>query len=535
MRVSLEDEDWKRTEQELKLYPRDRITTGTNAHAVLRFFDGTFARMDENTNVKIIESDKGEEKSEISLLLESGKLWIATPPKKIFTGSIVRTISTNWFRSDFASSAEVVVKDRSLVVFSEDGIGSTVDIIGMDQPIVIGEGQLLSLPEDMDSKSDPYAYRSALDPRAVLSAFVEGSRELFSENIVVPDTDEEPDIVDDEETPSDEEYISVSQPKDQDILQTATAEVKGNIGESVVDVQVNGYGATISEETGLFSLELALPDRNEIDITVEAIAEDGEVLETVLITVYRDLQPPNPPTIISPAKDGETYQTQQERIEIIGEAPPEAIGIIVNDYRLQFFQPGDETWKYLASTELDNYQFGENVFEAVAIKKGGLKSEPVSITVILGGDTEGVIGSPEEDIDGEEETDDTEDTMETDDEEEVPPPEEDDVSGFPNNAPLAPGTLFVRSPAPGHKYVAEGIEFNELLLEGAAPVGTKSMWVNNYKLRLFEPEKGFWNYIASTKLGTMKRGENEYVITARDKDNMIIDRVTYTIVFNPRG
>ena len=534
VRVSLEDEEWKRTEQELKLYPGDRITTGTNANASLRFFDGTFVRLDEQSNVKIIESDKREEGSKITLHLETGSFWIATPPAKIYTGSILRTITTNWFSSDFASSAEVIVKDRSLVVFSEDTIGSSVNIIGIDAQIVIGEGQLLSLPEDIDSNSDPYAYRSALDPRAMLSAFVEESRTEYGKykDISVSDDEDERDAPigpNGDEVPTKDEFINVTEPKNQDILQTATTNVKGTVSESVADVQINGYSAAINEETNIFSLELALPDKDEVDITAEAIAENGEILETVLITVFRDLQPPEPPTFISPAKNGETFQTQQERIEIIGEAPADAVGIIVNDYRLQFFQPGDETWKYLATTELDNLRYGENIFEAVAIKKGGLRSEPMSITVILGGDTEGVVDRPDD-----EEIDEIEVIEEIEDEEEVSAPEEDDVTDLPNNAPLAPGTLFVRSPAPGLKYTAEGPEQSELLIEGTAPVGSYSIWVNDYRLRLFEPAKGFWNYIADTKIGTLKRGENLYEIIARDKDSKIIDRVTYTIIFNPR-
>jgi len=69
----------------------------------------------------------------------------------------------------------------------------------------------------------------------------------------------------------------------------------------------------------------------------------------------------------------------------------------------------------------------------------------------------------------------------------------------------------------------------ELLIEGSVPPGTQSMWVNDYQLRLYSPGKTFFNYIASTALNTLKRGENPYVIVARDKEGMILDRMTYTI------
>ncbi len=57
--------------------------------------------------------------------------------------------------------------------------------------------------------------------------------------------------------------------------------------------------------------------------------------------------------------------------------------------------------------------------------------------------------------------------------------------------------------------------------------------MNDYRLQLFESGKGYWNYIAATELGTMKRGRNEYRIVARDKANRILDRVTFVIEFRP--
>ena len=59
------------------------------------------------------------------------------------------------------------------------------------------------------------------------------------------------------------------------------------------------------------------------------------------------------------------------------------------------------------------------------------------------------------------------------------------------------------------------------------------MWVNDYQLQLYVAGKTFWNYIANTEYGNLKRGKNIYVIVTRNAKNEILDRVEYTVTYNP--
>lgn len=103
-----------------------------------------------------------------------------------------------------------------------------------------------------------------------------------------------------------------------------------------------------------------------------------------------------------------------------------------------------------------------------------------------------------------------------------------DETLLPNNVPLLPGTLIVTNPTPGTHHTATGSEF---LLEGATPTITDSVWVNGYRLQLYVHGKTFWNYIAATKYGTLKRGTNAYRINARNDKGEIIDSMTYTVEY----
>ncbi len=190
----------------------------------------------------------------------------------------------------------------------------------------------------------------------------------------------------------------------------------------------------------------------------------------------------------------------------MGTAPDGAAGIQVNDYKLQLFKRGDKTWKYLAAVEFKNLQYGENKFDAFALSEDGSKSDAVTLTVVV--EQPGTSSAPAASSGS-------------------------NVVSTPilNNDPLEPGTLTITGPSTGEPFAASGT--GELLIEGKSPRGASTLWVNDYQLRLFEPKKGFWNYIASTKLGTLKRGANTYVIVARNDKGEVIDRVTYIINFQP--
>lgn len=513
VRVSLDGGEFKEADHNVKLYAGDKVSTTGNTAASLQFFDGSFIRLAEHTDVLITESKESTNQSQLSLQLENGTIWLKTADAKTFTGSIARHVGTNSYSAEFPSGTEAIVKNSVLTVFTGDGIGATVAIRGSKESVYIGEGQSFVLGDTQALPEDLYALRSAIDPQAISTPHVSESRNYHAsllssaEAEVAPTTPTEP---------VSNEVLTVSTPTEGSMIYSATVTVEGTANEDVRNVQVNGYGTEVDPATRRFSAEIALPDKDEVPITIEAIGNGGETLAEVIRTVKRDLNPPDKPTFLSPAAEGETYRTPATRLEIRGTAPEGTVGIIVNDYRLQFFEPGDTTWSYLANVAFDNLEYGENTFEAIAINQSGLKSEPARMTIIIGEGEEGIVSSEDEG-------------------EDTPPAEEvdPDPGTLPDNDPLAPGTLSITGPSANSTSHNTGEV--ELLIEGYAPPGTENMYVNDYRLRLFEPRKGIWNYIASVNLGTMKRGQNMYTITARNEAGQIIDQVRYVINFNPRN
>ena len=509
VRVSVNGGEWNRTGQELKLYAGDRIATDAGSHAVLRCFDGTMARLDGGTSVTVLTSQSGEKNAEIALQIDAGTIWIETASQPAEAEDIDRFIHTALLLIRLPDGTEAIVSDHTLNIFDSVEIGAEVTAAGNKQTAIVGEGQSFVLPAGSVPTGDLYAFRSALDLQAPPATFLQESRDQA--RTLVAQVQE---ASGGQTAPVD--ILMVTEPAQGAAVRSSTINVRGRIDLArVALVRVNGYEAAIDKMTGAFSLELTLPDDNESTVTIEAVDAAGQVLADAVRTIAREVHPPSQPHFLQPASDGQVYQTQRERIEIVGSAPPEAIGIVVNDYRLRFFEPGDEEWTYLASMELQNLAAGENVFTAVAIDAEGLKSEPVTMTIVLGGATEGVVGGGE-DV-GNEGT------------------EQLDPATLPTNDPLQPGTITVTAPSAGEEHVATTPEESELLIEGAVPQGTYSVWVNNYRLQLFKPGKTYWNYIASMELGTMHRGRNAYEIVARDAEGQILDRLTYVIRFTPRS
>ncbi len=528
VQVALDGGEWKRAEQEIKLFPGDQVQTAANAGAALTFFDGTFVRLADESAALIVESTEGENASAIELRLDRGSAWVAVPSPEAFTGTITRTIATPLLRADLTTRTEALVADRSLTVFDGDGPGAEVRVAGVRDPVLVGEGQVLVLPADPAAAEDLYAFRTPLDPRAMASPFLEESRAQYQSHwrtdtpaAAAPASDDDAETADVPSALPGDTLLSVTSPEDGEFIATATVAVKGMTAATVAAVRVNGYGAKLNDTTGAFDIELSLPGSEEVPITVEALDGNGTVVDERALTVRRSLTAPDPPHFLSPAKDGETYQTQRRKLTISGDAPESAVGIIVNDYRLQRFEPGDRAWTYLANLDLGNLKEGENLFTAVAIDAAGRKSEPAFMTIVIGGETEGVIAQSSTGA--------------------LPPrsaaaeePAPIDPATLPQNDPLAPGTISVTAPSAGNQHTAVGTDELEFLIEGTVPQGTQSVWVNDYRLQLFSSGKTYWNYIASTKLNTMKRGTNTYTIVARDSENRILDRFTYTIEFSPR-
>lgn len=493
--VSIEGGDLREA-QDAKLYTGDRVVTNSGGRAQMSFFDGSSLGIDQLSDLTIENSDQGTKSSALALNLQKGQIVWTTPTAQSFSGSITRTVVTPLYTASLPTNTKAVFTEREIQVLSADGIGITVKAKNAKDSVSIGEGQQLSIPDGTIAGS-LYTYRSLLDPMAV--------REAAQFAVTVPGTQTGSGQTVANVTGSGE-IISLTEPTDNQIVKGTTVEVKGTAGPTVQKVRINGYEATIDPEDGSFTQELAVTQGSSMDVLVEGLDGRGVVIGQQHRTVRLQVAKLDAPTITSPAPAGSVYRTQKTKFTISGTAPAGAAGIVVNDYRLQLFKPGDTTWAYLVNKDLGNFQDGTNTITVYAVDAAGGVSSGATITILLEAGTEGVVTGQTASASSEQ-------------------PQVDEKT-LPQNSPTAAGTLSITAPTAGLPYTSTG---SEVLIEGKTSPQTDSIWVNGYKLRLYTAGKTYWNYYAREQYGTLKKGKNTYVVNARDAKGNILDTLTYEI------
>lgn len=493
--VAIEGGLMQRAEDNLKLYPGDKVVTAHNSHATLLYFDGTRVRLDAQTEVTVTESARGTRTSDIGVAVAEGTVWIKSgAPAQ--DGDTDYTVQSGPLELALTSNTEIITTPSLVMVFDADGDGITASVNG--STITVAEGQQLALPADANGAGDLEQYRSAIDPLSLATAFIEESRGVAiagSGTVLAPDR---------------KDVLTITEPADDAVVNGSTVTVAGSVGTLVTAVRINGYDVSV-EEDGAFRRELSLDGQEETDITIEALDENGLVLAKTVRAVSRGertVVTADMPAITEPAATGQTYRTAASEIILRGTAPATAEGIVVNDYRLQLFTKEKGTWSYIASTALGNMQAGDNVYRVSALDAEGNRSDPAIITIVYdpSAPSSGTVSSASPS---------------------VPAVNEDDL---PQNDPLSPGTLRVTGPSAGSSHSTTD---EEILLEGTTAAATASVWVNGYRLQLFEAGGTYWNYIANTDFGNLEPGENTYRIVARDTENRILDTFVYTVTYNP--
>jgi len=496
----------QRAESGLRLYDGDLVKTDAGANATLQFFDGTSVTLDSKSSLMLGDVLQGVESSTIELSVQSGQVFIesgtGTTVNRGLKSKLALSEIPAYTRAVIGRSGEMYEDSEHVVVFATTGPGvmSSVDTGKfMNQEIITGEGQELTLSSAGLAKikegADPYDLRSVLDDKVFSSSLYIYVSE-WQDVVEVAEAPEE-----EQETTVDGELLVIDEPADGSLLDESAVLVKGRVGSRVTVVRVNGYSAELNE--GVFEKEIALPDEEEFSVEVQAEDKDGLNVATKTLELRRDIKPPEPPIITSPARvtiedmaeEREPVPVQADSFEIEGDPPEDAIGIIVNGYRLQKFKPG-KPWSYLVDPELKNVRVGENTYEVIAVDHSGNQSEPVSIVILWKAQ---------------------------------PVPEIPEGEDLPRDegAALYPGSLRVIAPtSDGSQFVTN---LSEVLIEGETHPETHSVSVNGFTLTLYEPGKVTWNYIAKEEYRNFKVGVNRYTVVARNREGMILDVVRYVV------
>ncbi|MBN2307028.1 hypothetical protein JXD20_03515 [Candidatus Peregrinibacteria bacterium] len=137
---------------------------------------------------------------------------------------------------------------------------------------------------------------------------------------------------------------------------------------------VHQYSVT-KANGALYETQWQIPNKTE----GEEVKEEEEKEE-------EEISPTAEVTYINSPNEGKDWETSREPVTITGTTPKNTKSIIVNDYELKKYVPGDPGWSYVAATKYDSLKPGENIYEIYAIDFNDEKKLIDSITITFASD-----------------------------------------------------------------------------------------------------------------------------------------------------
>ena len=247
----------------------------------------------------------------------------------------------------------------------------------------------------------------------------------------------------------------------------------------------------IESEWHLKNLEIFYPqDATQIRRKIEIQTPKPVESTTAEVDIENSIPAPQ---ILSP-QDGAKIPANISMLKIEGTAPAEAAQIMVNDYPLSKYLPGDKKWHYFAAQKFNTLVPGENKYTIVAISRDGKKSAPQTISIFYEG-----LASTE--------------------------------SGTANSKSITLNNVFDFVPPvvtkPGVFQEDPNITYETsasiVTLFGTVDPKTNAIEVNGFKLKKFVPGNTNFSYIANANYGNMKVGDNIFTIKAFGPDNKIAE------------
>lgn len=235
-----------------------------------------------------------------------------------------------------------------------------------------------------------------------------------------------------------------------------------------------------------------------IETTVDLTSVSEEPLDPT------DKTPPAQPQITEPGKNSETVTLAKAEAVIKGTVNADTGAVIINDYELQLYQPGNTNFSYTAKVAYGNLKAGENEYRVYARDKNNNLSEGALITLILPQEVAGAQAQEESDT--------------------------------PSASPLTlteSGGVQITEPNNGEDFTTTETEFD---IKGIVPAGTFKVVVNDYPLSRFEPGKTTWTYKAYKSLGSLAIGQkNTYTVEAFNAEGSWLGRDTITLDVESEG
>jgi len=314
----------------------DEFQLSNDGKAIIHFFDGTIMRADKNADLIIEEINTDPGSYKIRIILLSGNIWF----NKIFKDSgktYISVVSTNIVvGSDNSSIFEVEASDQEAIRVI-NGEQVSVDVLAQDNKEKIVETEKVGIGQEIIFSSKIlekyWQYQSPTVLSAMSDDFKQSSWYLWNLN--------------EDKSPTGFDGVKVS-----------------NTDVGFVDVEPMSLTNTLSEAS-----------------TTSVSTED--VAAPVVLTPAVTLKTPE---LVSVSGGTQTnangfYVISSDTAVIKGKVAG-ATKILVNDFELKKYKPGEEVFYYYANSNYGFMKKGENTYNIFALDMNGNKSSPLVVRVL---------------------------------------------------------------------------------------------------------------------------------------------------------
>lgn len=433
--------EWQPAYSGTKLLLGDSIKTLQGSRLVVQFFNGTVVRLNEDTELSLVELSKRSDREKIALRVDHGSVWVNKMQSENVIESPFEIRTPKMMVHDVGTIFELESGNEEVVRVMRGSVKVTPMPEGKDlslEPINVGVGQEIHLDQAVlmafQKHENPSVLMALNDEFKASDWSIWNSQEdqtptdfASQKNkpvTAVADTTTQtaPTTATDASTPASPvgteiqvgaPTLTLQQPANDHVtVQDGKVAISGTVSAGTVKIVVKQNVGGVTEEYKLqkfkegdttFSYNLSetynniKPGENIYNFYAEdkdgkrnteggllrVTYEKTDAVAADSSTTPATTEPLVAPTVVSfngvPAVNAAT-DVKVSIVKVIGSVRG-AAKMVVNGLTLTKFKPGDTSWTYFANVEGGNLKEGLNEYEAYAIDANGKESEHFKFTI----------------------------------------------------------------------------------------------------------------------------------------------------------
>lgn len=433
--LSFGTSDWENVYNGTKVKLGDSVKTLKNAKGVVTFYDGTVLRMDENTQITLLDITKKNDYQEILIYLNEGKVWVNKPKQNVIrkTDFIINTNFASYAITGTIFDLEKSVQEESLrmmkgqvqVDIVENTEGKTHSIesipVGIGQQMVLNDAvmkeyyerkspSVLGSIDPAFEQTDWYIWNNREDMNPTnFSKRTDASGQIILDKPVTPDISALTPATGDETADASIDRLPMPEllsPKTSNLV--LTSDTQSISGKTVAGIKKVVLNQTLAGSDKVEKILINSFDPDKQSFTYDLSAVKGNMKEG--LNLYEFIGYDENAKATWPLKMEIEYQKDGTATASTDELSAPEVSLVngkdyeegmtvekdgfaitgtvsgvkevwVNDFKLGKYKAGDKNWTYNVKASYGNLAPGVNTYKVYGVSESGEKTPITSFKI----------------------------------------------------------------------------------------------------------------------------------------------------------